>query len=304
MERKAFNDDYPVAQLGMTILVALTSLLLFSLFSLILAVPFFGVSSGNLFDMTNLSNPKNIPLLKYIQIVQSTSLFIIPPLILGRIFTGNSTDYLRINKSPQAKEVGIVLLLMIFSMPVINLLSELNALIRFPEFMSSIENYLQKAEKDAEGITEAFLKIKSMKGLWVNLLMIGIIPAIGEEFFFRGLLQRIFSNWAKSTHWGIIISAFLFSAIHMQFYGFFPRFLLGAMFGYLFVWSGSLWLPVLAHFVNNALAVIAYYLISIGVLDEKVVNIGSSSYFMQVTFICLLLTGLGIYQLYKKRRTV
>ena len=143
-----------------------------------------------------------------------------------------------------------------------------------------------------------------MKGLFINLLMIAIIPAIGEEFFFRGLLQRIFSNWVRNTHWGIIISAFLFSAIHMQFYGFFPRFLLGAMFGYLFVWSGSLWLPVLAHFINNSLAVIAYYLVSIRVLDEKVVNIGSSSYFMPITFICLLFTGLGIFQLYKNRRTV
>ena len=156
MERKAFNDDFPVAQLGMTILVALTSLLTFSLLSIILAVPLFGLSSGNLFDMTNLSNPKNIPILKYIQIVQSTGLFIIPPLILGKIFIGSSTSYLRINKSPQSKEIGIVILLMIFSLPVINLLSEMNAQIRFPEFMSSIESYLQKAEKDAEGITELF----------------------------------------------------------------------------------------------------------------------------------------------------
>lgn len=304
MERKAFNDDFPVAQLGMTILVALTSVFTFTLLALLFAVPLFGVSSGNLFDLTNLSNPKNIPILKYIQIIQSTSLFIIPPIILGKIFIGNSTEYLHINRLPGTNQMGLVFLIMIVSLPVINMVAELNSMIKFPQFMSSIENYMQKAEKDAEAITEAFLRITTIKGLCVNLLMIGVIPAIGEEFLFRGVLQRIFSNWTKSTHWGIIISALIFSAIHMQFYGFFPRFLLGALFGYLLVWSGSLWLPILAHFVNNALAVIAYYLVSIKIIDEKVVNIGSSTYILPISFLCLFLTGLGIYKLYQSRDSI
>jgi len=304
MERKAFNDDFPVAQLGMTILVALTSVFTFTLLALLFAVPLFGVSSGNLFDLTNLSNPKNIPILKYIQIIQSTSLFIIPPIILGKIFIGNSTEYLHINRLPKINQMALVFLIMIVSLPVINLIAELNSMIKFPQFMSSIENYMQKAEKDAEAITEAFLRITTIKGLCINLLMIGVIPAIGEEFLFRGVLQRIFSNWTKSTHWGIIISALIFSAIHMQFYGFFPRFLLGALFGYLLVWSGSLWLPILAHFVNNALAVIAYYLVSIKIIDEKVVNIGSSTYILPISFLCLFLTGLGIYKLYQSRDSI
>lgn len=304
MERKAFNDDFPVAQLGMTILVALTSVITFTLLALLFAVPLFGVSSGNLFDLTNLSNPKNIPILKYIQIIQSTSLFIIPPIILGKIFIGNSTEYLHINRLPKINQMALVFLLMIVSLPVINMVAELNSMIKFPEFMSSIENYLQRTEKEAEAITEAFLKVTTIKGLCINLLMIGVIPAIGEEFLFRGVLQRIFSNWTKSTHWGIIISALIFSAIHMQFYGFFPRFLLGALLGYLFVWSGSLWLPILAHFVNNALAVIAYYLVSIKIIDEKVVNIGSSTYILPISFLCLFLTGLGIYKLYQSRNSI
>ena len=304
MERKAFNDDFPGAQLGMTIFVALISVLTFTSLALFAAVPLFGVVSGNLFDITNLSNPRNIPILKYIQIIQSTSLFIIPPLILGKIFIGNSTEYLRINRSPMTNEIVIVLLLMIILLPVINLIAELNSMIKFPEFMSSIERYLQKTEKEAEALTEAFLKVTTIKGLCLNLLMIGVIPAIGEEFFFRGVLQRILSNWTRNKHWGIIIAAFIFSLIHMQFYGFFPRFLLGAMFGYLFVWSGSLWLPIIAHFVFNSMQVIAYYLVSINIIDEKIVNIGSSINLLPVTFVCLLITGLGIYKLYQNRRSV
>ena len=304
MERKAFNDDFPGAQLGMTIFVALISVLTFTSLALFAAVPFFGISSGNLFDITNLSNPKNIPILKYIQIIQSTSLFIIPPLILGKIFIGNSTEYLKINRSPGTKEIAIVFLLMIVLLPVINLLAELNSMIKFPEFMSSIERYLQRTEKEAEALTEAFLKVTTIKGLCLNLLMIGVIPAIGEEFLFRGVIQRILSNWTRNKHWGIIIAAFIFSLIHMQFYGFFPRFLLGAMFGYLLVWSGSLWLPILAHFVFNTMQVIAYYLVSIKVIDEKILNSGSSANMLPLTFVCFLITVLGIYKLYQNRRSV
>lgn len=304
MERKAFNDDFPVAQLGMTVLVAITSLLTFSLLALLLAIPIFGVNSGNLFDITNLSNPKNIPILKYIQIVQSTSLFIIAPIFLAKIFSGNSSNYLHINKRPQISQMVIVAMLIVVLLPVTNLIAELNSMIKFPDFMSSIEAYLQRTEKEAETLTEAFLKTTSINGLCINLLMIGVIPAIGEEFLFRGVLQRIFSNWTKNSHWGIIISALIFSAIHMQFYGFFPRFLLGAMFGYLFLWSGSLWLPILAHFVNNSLAVIAYYLVSINVIDEKIINIGISSSQIPLTLTCIILSALGIYKLYTTRNGI
>ncbi len=304
MERKAFNDDFPVAQLGMTVLVAITSLLTFSLLALLLAIPIFGVNSGNLFDITNLSNPKNIPILKYIQIVQSTSLFIIAPIFLAKIFSGNSSNYLHINKRPQISQMVIVAMLIVVLLPVTNLIAELNSMIKFPDFMSSIEAYLQRTEKEAETLTEAFLKTTSINGLCINLLMIGVIPAIGEEFLFRGVLQRIFSNWTKNSHWGIIISALIFSAIHMQFYGFFPRFLLGAMFGYLFLWSGSLWLPILAHFVNNSLAVIAYYLVSINVIDEKIINIGISSSQIPLTLTCIIPSALGIYKLYTTRNGI
>ncbi len=77
---------------------------------------------------------------------------------------------------------------------------------------------------------------------------------------------------------GIWVSAILFSALHMQFYGFFPRMLLGAFFGYLLLWSGSLWLPIIAHFVNNCVAVIFYYLKfnGIKVVDIEIIGTGET----------------------------
>ena len=107
--------------------------------------------------------------------------------------------------------------------------------------------------------------------------MVAVLPAIGEELLFRGVIQKIFINWTKNAHWGIWISAILFSAMHLQFYGFVPRMLLGVAFGYLLVWSGSMWLPIAAHFFNNGIAVIAMYLIDKGLLSPEVETFGTTS---------------------------
>jgi membrane protease YdiL (CAAX protease family) len=93
-----------------------------------------------------------------------------------------------------------------------------------------------------------------------NVLMVGLLTAIVEEFMFRGVLQTIFTRWTKSTHAAVWITAILFSAFHMEFFGFLPRLLLGVLFGYFVAWSGSIWTGVWAHFLNNSAAVIAAYL--------------------------------------------
>jgi membrane protease YdiL (CAAX protease family) len=108
-------------------------------------------------------------------------------------------------------------------------------------------------------MTKQLLVMKSIPVLLINLLMLAIIPAVGEEFIFRGCLQKIFGRWIGNYHIAIWITAIIFSGIHFQFYGFMPRMLLGALFGYLLVWSGSLWLPILAHFMNNGVAVVTAY---------------------------------------------
>src|SRR5207344_1198984 len=100
----------------------------------------------------------------------------------------------------------------------------------------------------------------SVLSLAINLFIIAFLPALGEELFFRGMMQKLFSQLTKNNHLAIIITSIIFSAIHLQFYGFLPRMVLGIFLGYLLVWSGSLWLPILAHFVNNASAVLFTFL--------------------------------------------
>ena len=134
--------------------------------------------------------------------------------------------------------------------------------------------WIKKAEESRNEITEAFLNVDSITAFALNIFMFGILAAVGEELLFRGLIQRLFSEWLKNNHWAVIITALLFSALHMQFFGFLPRFVLGVFLGYLFVWTRSLWIPIFAHFVNNAAAVTVYFLYKQGIINVNPEDFG------------------------------
>jgi hypothetical protein len=129
-----------------------------------------------------------------------------------------------------------------------------------PSFLKDIEAWMRKMEDEGIATTMAILKMNSIRGFLINLTVIAVIPAICEEFIFRGSLQRTFLRIFKNPHVAIWTSAIIFSAIHFQFFGFFPRLFLGAAFGYIYFWTGSIWHAVLAHFLNNGFAVtMAFY---------------------------------------------
>ena len=273
---KEFRGISPGAQFFFALFVVLTSFLFFMVVSIIVAIPIFDLSLGNLEAISDLSNPSNISMLKYLQTVQSFGLFIVPPIILAWLFHGNIAEYLLLHKKTSSSVLMLVILLTILISPSINFLGEFNSKMSFPSWMSGIENWMRNNEDNAAVLTEKFLDVSTINGLLFNLFMIALLPAIGEELLFRGVIQKIFINWTKSRHWGIWIAAILFSALHMQFYGFLPRLVLGVVFGYLLVWSGSMWLPILAHFVNNAVAVIAMWFVRQGRIDASVEEFGSS----------------------------
>jgi uncharacterized protein len=301
MRPSIFSDDNPFAQLALTILTCLSCLFLAVSIGSMFSFVFFHVHPADL--QMELANTKNIPLQKFFQAIQGIGFFIVPAIILGYAFSGNSTNYLKLNQIPEGYKFILVVLVMLVSIPVINMIAGLNSMIKFPQSMSGVQNYIDQTSKTYNTITESFMKVSTLQGLGINLLIVAIIPALGEEFLFRGVFQRIFSNWTRNAHWGIVISAFIFSAIHIEFYGFFPRWILGIMFGYFLLWSGSIWLPILAHFINNGVAVITYYLISNGTINEKMADIGSTSDILPITISCCIFMGVGIYYLYKKRIT-
>jgi hypothetical protein len=238
----------------------------------------FGISlSGMQAALSNLSSPQSITLLKFFQIIQSIGLFIIPPIIVAYFLDGKPSVYLKYKTFPLVKAILLVIAIIYFADPLINWLTELNSKLILPQWMNGIQAWMQDSEEQADKLTKAFLASQSTSDLFLNLFMIGILPAVGEELLFRGVVQQLFKKLTHNSHAAIWISAAIFSALHVQFFGFLPRMVLGAMFGYMLEWSGTLWLPIIAHFINNATAVIAYYLVEKGIIGTDIEKVGTSS---------------------------
>jgi membrane protease YdiL (CAAX protease family) len=160
---------------------------------------------------------------------------------------------------PQIKEAGLVIILAFCIFPVTSFTGQINSSMHLPLSLSGVESWMVKQEDKADNLIDLLIVANTLPGMLLNLLMIALIPAVGEEMIFRGVFQKILSNLFKSGHIAIWCTSILFSAIHLQFFGFIPRLILGLVFGYLFFWSGTLWLPVISHFVNNAFPVLLSY---------------------------------------------
>src|SRR5664279_88677 len=202
----------------------------------------------------------DLKFLRYLLIVQDIALFTIPSIIILRLMNSDSSWKFTEFKIPQFKEIGLVIILTFCVFPITSFTGQLNSSMHLPVWLSGVEHWMTDMETNADTTTDLLIVSKSFGVMMLNLLTFGLIAAVAEELIFRGVFQKIFYNIFKSGHVAIWITAFIFSAIHFQFYGFIPRFILGLAFGYLFFWSGNLWLPMIAHFVNNAFPVILVYI--------------------------------------------
>lgn len=198
--------------------------------------------------------------LMLLQAVNHLGTFLLPSLAYWYLIERRTWNQFNQQSVSTVQGLGLVILLVITFMPFDAIIIEWNQNLHLPETLAPIEQWIRDKEKGLEGITKYLTTFKTTAQLLVAILVIAIIPAIGEETLFRGILQRNFSIWTGNAHVGIWLSAALFSAIHVQFLGFFPRMLLGALFGYLYLWSGNLWVAILAHFVNNGFTVLMVYL--------------------------------------------
>jgi uncharacterized protein len=305
--RNSFSHIRPFSKLALVALIALFSLLVSIIVSSVLAIPFFGpgvfkelMHSGINFDA------ESLPLLKYFQLSQSIGLFVIPSFLLAFLLGGSVIQYLKLGSFPKFGNLLLSLLIVVIASPFINFIADLNSKMILPEDLSWLENWMKTSEESASNLTKLFLKTETVYGLLFNILLIGIIPALGEELLFRGIIQRIFHEWTKNKHLAIWISAFLFSFLHFQFYGFIPRALLGALFGYLFVFSGNLWIPIFAHFVNNAFAVLAYFLYDKGVsnVDPDALGVENEHKYIVITSLVLVVLFFWLfYRNTKKERS-
>lgn len=247
--------------------------------------------------LSNADETSCIPLLKELQMLQSLFLFIFPALIAGTLFEQSPIGYFGMRKVPSGAILLIILIIMMVSLPLINGMVSLNEMMKLPASLGGMEKWMKETEDQTARITEEFLDVHSMGGLAVNMLMIAVIPAIGEEMIFRGLFQRLLGEWFRNIHVAVFLAAFLFGAVHFQFYGLLPRMMLGVMFGYLYLWTGTLWAPVFAHFLNNGAAVLISYLSNTGVIHADYEKFGSTDNVFLITG-SVIFTGALLYAIF------
>ena len=180
---------------------------------------------------------------------------------------------------------------------------EWNANLEFPQALKAFEEWARQYEDTLARATEFLTTFDSTGQFILGLVVIAILPAIGEEIVFRGILQRKLAAAGINAHVAIWIAAILFSAIHFQFFGFVPRMLLGALFGYLYYWSGDIRIPIIAHFINNGFLITAVYMNQMGVTEYdleggEAPSLVAAIIFTIITAILLML----LYRHFKSQR--
>ena len=271
--------------LGLAILVGL---LIFGVGGTILAAAFWSPEDIAAASSYIMETPSQINFLRYLQFLTMFGTFFFPAVALSLISKKPNFSFLYLNRGIDGKKITMIFALILILLPIINMLMIWNKGLHLPDSLYGLEQWMLAKEVQLTGITEKFMLTPSISDLILNLLIMAVLPAISEEFIFRGILMKWF-NKSMGIHLSIVLSAFLFSAIHIQFLGFFPRFFIGIVLGYVFYWSGSLWASILLHFLNNAMAVVTYFLVARGIVNADPDTIGS------ITNIPVLIFNIGIF---------
>jgi membrane protease YdiL (CAAX protease family) len=243
-----------------------------TLIGVIMAIPF--MEDGLLDFLPKLQDPLNHPEIK-------TSLFVIQscvtffglaafPALYWWGFERRNPFHLLKSKATPLSIFLITAFIVLSFIPVISLFGEWNSHVKFPEFLGGFDRWARETERMNQSLMELFTKFDSAGQFVFAFFTISILAGFSEELFFRGMLQPVLKTATGNIHIAIWVTAIIFSAWHLEFFGFVPRMLLGALFGYLYYWSGNLVLAMAGHMVNNGLGVIAIYLNQKGKFDFDV----------------------------------
>ena len=259
--KAAFKNASAFVQILMLLaVISVCSLFFLSMFHVFLLIEIKeGTSPEALKDI--MENMSNYPeLMRGMQFLQTLLIFLAPAIICAWLYSDDYKEYLHADQPVYLPTAVWAAVSMIVVVPFLNLTYEFNQQMALPEALRGLENWMKASEAEAGKLTDLLLDTKNISTIIFNFLAICVIAAISEEFMFRGLLQTIFGKAIRNPHLLIWLVAILFSAIHLQFYGFIPRMLLGAWLGYLMYYTKTIWIPVLAHFTNNFYGVALYYL--------------------------------------------
>jgi hypothetical protein len=270
-----------------------------------IAIPFFDGSMEGLISV--IQNPLGNESVKIpFYIIQGCATFLgltLFPLLIWFAFEQRKFLSWFSEKKIYSTMLPVVFVLVISFMATNSVFIDWNAHVSFPEWLKDFEEWARQREEVAESVTKFLTQFSGANELAIGFLVIAILPAIGEELVFRGMLQPQLYRSSKNIHIAIWTSAILFSAFHLQFFGFVPRMLLGALFGYLYYWSGNLWMSIFAHFVNNGFSVLMLYLRQKGTVEMDIESPEAAPWQAVVGFTLLVVILLVYYKRFFDRKT-
>jgi len=221
LKQGILSELSPAGKLGITAIIILATFFVFFVLGVLIAILVFRINFfESAYIFTDLSNPDNVNIIKFFQIIQSTGIFLIPPFLIGYLFENNSFKYLSIKNKPKLLPIIFTGITMIAAIPLINFLASINAQMKLPEFLSGLENWMKYSEQEAQKIGDAFINVSTFNGFMVNILMIAIIPAFGEEFLFKGYLKtglKIFIGQFLLRHFYLVLCTCSFLVLFLDF---------------------------------------------------------------------------------------
>lgn len=249
---------------------------LFILLALIIIGLILGTVIGFAYVFITKSNPQDLNSLRFMQISSQLFTFVFPPIAYAFLVKEKPVNALGLKN---AKILWFLIgTAMIFAiMPLNSILAEWNAGLKLPESLSALEQMIKDMQESASAMIEKFVSVDTIGGLMLNLFMIAGLAALGEELLFRSIIQTSLIKICKNAHVGILIASAIFSFIHLEFYGFVPRLILGMLLGYMFYFSSSIWVPMLMHFLNNGTVVLIYFLNNKDITNIDVDTFGQTS---------------------------
>ncbi len=295
------KGNYRRDNIGMTVRQPGSALiLLFSLFA------FFLILTPILTGWIGAIIKKPVAALRIAMVVQDLLVFILPAIITALVSTRLPAKLMAVDVRPNWRMLLLSLLTLLASVPAMNLVIEWNQNIHLPANMGQIEQTLRMLEENAAAVTDMLMAGASIPSLIVSVLIVGALAGFSEELFFRGAIQRLIMSSRMNPHAVIWIVSLIFSLFHFQFFGFVPRMLLGAFFGYLLWWSKSLWIPVIVHMFNNIVVVCSTWYAtnnpeSAFNADKIGTDLNSASSIIMVSA-SLLLTIVGIMAIRRQQR--
>jgi uncharacterized protein len=247
------NQRHPLAELSLFLLAILGFSLIGTLLALLIAYANGMNISALMNDLTENSPVGERNTIRFMLLLNHLFSFLIPSIFFTWfLYKKDSLDFLTLKKTPSIQNIILGILILLVALPFVQYTFFLNKMMPLPEWMHSAEN-------NTEILIKGLLKTDYTYEVFLNVLVIALIPAIGEELVFRGIVQqKIMQLLNNNHHVSIWLTSGIFSAIHLQFEGFFPRMILGAVLGYLFYYTKNIWVAIVAHFFNNASQIVAY----------------------------------------------